>query len=46
MSTQMEVDDNATAATLSNAFCIEPELRTSPFVKKGGNCTLFVFLVP
>ena len=34
MSTQMEVDDEATAATLSRASCVEPVLRTSPLVEK------------
>ena len=34
MSTQMEVDDDATVTTLSSTSCVEPVLRTSPFIKK------------
>ena len=35
MSTQIEVDDDATVTTISKTSCVEPVLRTSPFVKKG-----------
>ena len=34
MSTQMEVDDDAIATTLSRTSCVEPVLRISPFVEK------------
>ena len=35
MSTQIKVDDDATATTLSRISSVEPVLRTSPFVEKG-----------
>ena len=35
MSTQMKVDDDATATTLSRISSVEPVLRTSLFVEKG-----------
>ena len=41
MSTQIEVDDDATVTTISKTSCVEPVLRTSPFVKRGRKwCTI------
>ena len=37
----MKVDVDATATTLSRTSCVEPVLRTSPFVEKGRKlCTI------
>ena len=43
MLTQVEVDDDATATTLSRTSCVEPVLRTSPFFKKGMKLCIICF---
>ena len=39
----MEVDDDTTATTLSRTSCVEPVLRTSPFVEKGKKLCILCF---
>ena len=42
----MEVDNEASAPTLSRTSCVEPVLRTSPFMEKGRILCINVSLVP